>query len=148
MARETATYLHCDYHGCNVSVAVADSQEAPEGWYRVYSAHDGKYHRDSWEFHSLRCMERWGEERRKSMQPIGVVRNTNGAAATAAPTTIELLRELFQSDASAILTSPELRELTGRSQTVVYKALGVLVDDGFIERNNNAPRQYWLAVPE
>jgi hypothetical protein len=71
MNRRQATIVSCSYGGCKFIAEVRDPNEAPEGWYLITPATEDQkmghaYTRnESFEFHSLRCVERWANERRR-----------------------------------------------------------------------------------
>lgn len=74
MPRRQTTVVSCSYNGCKDIAEVKDPNEAPEGWIMVMTATpDAKlgyaYSRAaSFEFSSLRCVEKWANARRKFLE--------------------------------------------------------------------------------
>ena len=73
MPRKTTTLVECSQSDCKVMAEVGqDPNEAPEGWYQVVPVSENAklgytYDRNGnvFEFHSLRCMEKWAKARRQ-----------------------------------------------------------------------------------
>lgn len=76
MPRKQTTIVTCSYSGCRDIAEVTEANEAPEGWVAVMlsTAHPRKpgqheYTRESlFEFSSLRCVEKWSEDRRRYLK--------------------------------------------------------------------------------
>lgn len=114
MARNTATFVRCDLDSCKEVAEVYEQHEAPEGWYCVMvSADDPKaghaYSRQSsFEFHSLRCLEKWAKDRRAFQQ---ATRSSNGHREIPEDRLSAIL-EAFSIDTDAALSVSDLMELT------------------------------------
>lgn len=156
MARKTATYVKCDESSCGIAAEVFDTNESPEGWYLVTpSVEDAKvghsYARQgSFEFHSLKCLERWAKERRH-YQENGTVREprTSSGANELAEQRISTLTECFLIDTTVPLSVTQLAELTGIEKSSVNRLMGTMVDRGLIkmveERRGPFPAKYQRA---
>jgi hypothetical protein len=131
MARKTATYLACDGAACRETIEIADIAVAPDGWYRVYSAHDEKYQRDSWEFHSLRCLERWARERRLVVQD-----------SPSRPGLHSSILSAIDAAEAGFVTSPELQGTMAAAQSTIDRALRQLVSGGVLTQDGSQPRRY------
>jgi len=74
MPRKTTTIVECSQSDCKEVAQVGqDPNEAPEGWYQVVPSSESAklghtYDRSNgnvFEFHSLRCVEKWAKARRQ-----------------------------------------------------------------------------------
>lgn len=129
MARRTATFVKCDFHSCSEFAEVIDASEAPENWYRILPAKEGKYSAgDAWEFHSLACLSRWARERKAALDGKPQLTRSSEVGSVS-----ENIRSAFELKDGGTITAPELIELTGHAQSTVNRILRQWVDDGEVE---------------
>lgn len=127
MTRRQTTIIRCDGAGCREVGEVESLDLTPSGWYRVYLVDEmGKQKpTSSFDFHSLRCVEKWAKERRMAVEGNGHI--TSPAATQLASTINELEGIEF--------TSTDLQELTGIAQSSVDRYLRQWVEAGKIVDN-------------
>lgn len=128
MSRKQSVFIRCDGDGCKEFAEVDSLTETPAKWYRIHQADEmGKTPSGGFDFHSLRCVEKWAVARRRALEPStpsnGFARN--GAAGVAIHAAI---RDGF--DWEEPFSSRDLQELSGASQNTVDKYLRDFLDDG------------------
>jgi len=124
MPRKTATYVTCDGPTCKEIAEVAGS-DSPDNWYQVMAEKDGKYSQLAgiWEFHSLRCMEKWARMRRDALDTNHNDRSTD----TLIRSTI---MEAFTIEPDRALSVTEVIGITDINKSAVHKSIQSLVNQG------------------
>lgn len=139
MGRKTATFVKCDEASCNVHAEIGDGTgEAPEGWYLVLCSVVNQkvgyaYDRGSgFEFHSLRCMERWAKERRQ-YQENGHKPNRFGRIPVEEITRRQdAVMDAFTGKPEQTLSIADLCEATGMPKHQVDTGLHALLSAGIV----------------
>jgi hypothetical protein len=160
--RKQSIIVRCDGNGCKEIGEVADLNETPSGWYRVFPVGDKLRIQNEavFDFHSLRCIERWAKARRELLLPaprllVETVEN-EVAEVLAAPApvvtppttvgsvtvkigngkartnTVEEAVELLLEEQGTFL-SRDVQTLSGIGQSTVDGRLRKLVDAGTLE---------------
>lgn len=66
--RKQSVTIRCDGDGCQTIADVETLADTPAGWYRVAKATEDMktpgLQNGGWDFHSLRCVEKWAKARR------------------------------------------------------------------------------------
>lgn len=152
--RKTTTIVTCTGPNCKEIAEVTDIAEAPEGWYLVQPTTQSKlshsYDRNAgFEFHSLRCVEKWAEARRKFQKeaiPTGrpsfemeITPDTEGLineATKVRATTRELVNEAIEALEGAEFTPRDIVDLVGvtptRNANTIRQMVRQLYEDGVI----------------
>lgn len=135
--RKQSVFVRCDGNGCKEIGEVVDLRETPEGWYTVRQADENlKLREQGFDFHSLRCLERWAKARRSIFEP-----KSNGFNEDKSEDLKEAVR-LALVDATWF-KSQDIQGLTGLAQSTVDRHLGKLTEEGFIRRlGSEHPRMY------
>lgn len=134
--RKQSITVRCDGDGCERYGEVEDLAQTPVGWYQVRQAgEDLKLHRQGFDFHSLRCVEKWAKARR-------IATEGNGASKTPRePEIREAVKLALETGES--FTSPELQSLLGLNQGTVDKYLRTWTDRGILTYDSSmVPRRY------
>ena len=158
MPRKTTTIVTCSYNGCKEFAEVYDSAEAPQGWYQVRSTVSDPKHgftydsKVPFEFHSLRCLEKWAGERRKFLASETTIHADNGSAPT--PEALRASRENVLTAVSLMEGHPFSAEIMNEScefasLDAVREKLRELTKEGVLrvvrKRSGSTP-QLWQEV--
>lgn len=121
--RKQSIFVRCDGNGCREVGEVAELRDTPAEWYHVRQADELDHLKpDGFDFHSLRCIERWARERRLALEPSS--RGRESAEQTVRVAVSTLL------EGAPEFTSTQVRELSGAVQSTVDRHLGRLVAAG------------------
>jgi hypothetical protein len=153
MPRETATFVRCDGPGCKELAKILDPIEAPPGWYQVIMATPknsemSHYHRGggSWEFHSLKCLAKWGRLRDQTLKSKtnGKIHRSSFPTEAEQKTVVtengrydsarEQIITAFSLDENTVLSVTEVSGLVDLNKSTINRIVNELYEENVIEK--------------
>lgn len=141
MARKTTTIISCDWEGCRQYAEVSELNETPENWYQVRQADSlRKLPQKGFEFHSLACVSKWANARRKEVGEKQAEGAGGNGASQPSDHLANLILSAWGTEPEQELTMSEIRTLIGYSGGNLSGAILALVDGGSIIATDTGKR--------